>query len=71
MQEMQLTALIVLMCLVWSAAESTSELDLEPLHLPRRMKVPKRMDDGTSDGDFSDCPKELYRPIYFQIIDLL
>ena len=56
----------------WSAAESvSSELDLEPPHLPRRRQVPKRIDDGTSDGDFPDCPKELHRPIYFQLIDLL
>jgi hypothetical protein len=56
----------------WSATEhATCELDLEPPHVPRRRKVPKRIDDGTSDGDFPDSPEAVHRPIYFQLIDLL
>ena len=31
----------------------------------------KRIDDGTSEGDFPDSPEALHRPIYFQLIDLL
>ena len=48
----------------WAAAEHvSSELDLEP------MQVPRRYDEGTSEGD---CPPEaVHRPIYFQLIDLL
>ena len=56
----------------WSAAEHVaSELDLEPPQVPRRRKVPKRIDDGTSDGDFPESLEAVHRPIYFQLIDLL
>ena len=48
----------------WSATEhAASELDLEPPHVPRRRKVPKRIDEGTSDGEFPDSPEAVHRPI--------
>ena len=56
----------------WAAAEHvSSELDLEPMHLPRKRKVPRRFDEGTSEGDCPDSPEAVHRPIYFQLIDLL
>ena len=56
----------------WSAAEqATCDLHFEPPHVPRRRKVPRRIDDGTSDGDSPDSPEAVHRPIYFQLIDLL
>ena len=47
---------------------AASELDLEPPHIPTR-KIPKRIDDGTSDGEFPGSPEAVHCPIYFQLID--
>ena len=44
---------------------------MEPPQVPRRRKVLKRIDDGTSDGDFPDSPEALHHPIYFRLIDIL
>ena len=34
------------------------------MHLPRKRKVPRRYDEGSSEGD---CPEAVHRPIYFQL----
>ena len=49
----------------------SSELDLELPQLPRKRKVPKRFDEGSSVGDYPDSPEAVHRPIYFQLIDLI
>ena len=49
----------------------SSDLDLEPPQLPRKRKVPRRVDEGSSVGDYPDSPKAVHRPIYFQLIDLI
>ena len=47
-----------------------SEFDIDEPHLPRRRRVPRRLDDGLSEGDFHDDPKSLYRQLYYEAIDL-
>ena len=39
--------------------------------LPRRRRVPRRYDDGQSEGDFHAEAKSLYRQQYFEAIDLI
>ena len=51
-----------------STAES---LDVEEPQLPRCRKVPKRIDDDTSAGDFHSTPKEYYHQHYYQAIDMI
>ena len=58
--------------LFWSKVSSTAEsLDVEEPQLPRRRRIPKRFDDGTSAGDFHSTPKEYYRPHYYEAIDTI
>lgn len=58
--------------LFWAKVSSTAEsLDVGKPQLPRRHKVPKRIDDGTSTGDFHSSPKEYYRQHYFQAVDMI
>ena len=54
----------------WAAEHVSSELDLEPPQFPRKRKVPKRFDEGSS-VDYPDSPEAVHRPIYFQLIDLI
>lgn len=57
--------------LFWSKVSSTVEsLDVEEPQLPRCRKVPKRIDDGTSAGDFHSTPKEYYRQ-HYQAINMI
>jgi len=39
--------------------------------LPRQRKVPKRFNDGLSEGEFPDTPKVHYRQLYFEALDLI
>ena len=39
--------------------------------LPRRRKLPRRFDDGVSDGDFPTTPKAFFRQIYYEALDLI
>ncbi len=58
--------------LFWSKVSTTAEiLDVEEPQLPRRRKVPRRIDDGTSAGDFHSTPKEYYRQHYYEAIDMI
>ena len=38
-----------------------SELDVGEPQLPRRRRLPRRLDDGLSAGEFHDNPKSLYK----------
>ena len=58
--------------LFWLKVSSTAEsLDVEEPRLPRRQKVPRRIDDSTSAGDFHSTPKEYYRQHYYEAIDMI
>ena len=39
--------------------------------LPRRRKLPRRFDDGVSDGDFRTTPKAYFKQIYYKALDLI
>lgn len=49
--------------------DEAEKFDLEPPTLPRVKKVPKRFDTQSSPYIFSD-PKELYRKLFFELLDL-
>ena len=56
--------------LFWKKAElRRSEWNVEEPQLPRRRKTPRRYDEG-SEGTFSTTVEDLYRPVYFEVIDL-
>ena len=58
--------------LFWAKVSSTAELlDVGEPHLPRRHKLPRRIDEGTSTGDFHSTPKEYYRQHYYQAVDTI
>lgn len=55
---------------IWRNVEEKSpEFDLSSPQLPRRRKVPKRLDDNSSTAHFPSSQKEKYRRIYFSTID--
>ena len=47
------------------------ELDVDDPQLPRRRKLPRRLDDGLSAGAFPSTPKEHFRQVYFEALDLI
>ena len=57
--------------LFWKKVEhSCQSLDIEELTLPRRRKLPKKLDDG-SEGILFRNPKDYYRKSYFEAIDFI
>ncbi|XP_065903857.1 zinc finger MYM-type protein 1-like [Dysidea avara] len=48
-----------------------NSLEVDDPQLPRRRKRPNRYEEGTSTGDFPSNPKEVFRPQYFEAIDLV
>ena len=58
--------------LFWEKVTKIADtLDVSAPHLPRRRKVPRRLEVGSADGDFPATPEDHYRHIYFQAIDLI
>lgn len=58
--------------LFWTKVNQTAfNLDVNEPQLPRRRKVPRRYDNGLSEGDHHDNPKSLYRQKYYEAIDLI
>ena len=58
--------------LFWEKVTKIADtLDVSAPHLPRRRKVPRRLEVGSADGDFPATPEDHYRRIYFQAIDLI
>lgn len=56
--------------LFWKKVElRRSEWDVEEPQLPRRCKTPRRYEEG-SEGTFHTTIESLYRPVYFEVIDL-
>ena len=49
---------------------SAEEVDVDKPTLPRRRKVPRRIDDGEA-ATFPETVEDYYRPIYFEAIDLI
>ncbi len=58
--------------LYWSKiSKIAADLDVGEPQLPRRRRVPRRYDEGTSEGDYHSDPKAHYRQIYYEAIDLI
>ena len=47
-----------------------NQLDIDDPQLPRRRKVPRRYEQGLAQAEFPASPKEEYRCIYFEALDL-
>ena len=57
--------------LFWDRIETSRiQYDVEEATLPRRRKRPHRYEDGDGKATFPATPKDLYRPKYFQVLDL-
>lgn len=52
-----------------SAQSRINEFDLTPLALPRRRKIPRRLDDGSAANTSPGTPEDLFRVQFFQVID--
>ena len=58
--------------LFWEKVERERQsLDVEDPQLPRRRKIPKRIDDGSTEGEFPDDVKTFYRQQYYEALDLI
>ena len=53
------------------AIEKQRSVDVSQPTLPRRSKVPRRYDIGTSSCHFPASIEDHYRPIYYEAIDTL
>ena len=55
----------------FSAVKIRSEaLDVDEPKLPRRRKMPKRLETGTASPEFHSSVEEMYRQIYYEALDL-
>lgn len=58
--------------LFWNKVTTSAEsLEAEEPQLPRRRKLPRRYDEGTSESEFHTDSKAFYRQHYYEIIDLI
>lgn len=58
--------------LFWEKVISlASKFDISDPVLPRKRKVPKQFDDGNAEPEYDGSPKNMYRRIYFESLDLL
>ena len=48
-----------------------SEVDVNDPVLPRRKKVPRRFEEGTAPPEYHSDPKDMYRQVYYEALDLL
>ena len=56
----------------WDLANLKSEeLGVNDPQLPRQRKIPRRFDDGSSAGHFPTTPKDHFKSVYFEAIDLI
>lgn len=57
--------------LFWDKAELMRvKWDVDEPQLPRKRKVPKRYELGVGEAEFHATPKDMYRQVYFEAIDL-
>ena len=58
--------------LFWKKVEQERQsVDVVEPQLPRRRKLPRRLDDGQSDGDFPSDPEAFYRQQCYEALDLI
>ena len=48
-----------------------AELEVSDPVLPRNRKVPKRFEEGSAPAEFHSTPKDLYRQVYYEALNLL
>ena len=57
--------------LFWKKVEKTRDhLDVDEPWLARRRKLPRRFEQGSAPAEFAISPKEEYRRVYFEALDL-
>ena len=57
--------------LLWKKVEMMrNQFDVDEPNLGRGKKVPKRLDEGSAQAEFAASPKDEYRRIYFEALDL-
>ena len=55
----------------WEKVEKArDQLDIDDPQLPRRCKAQRRYEQGPAQGEFRASPKEEYRHVYFEALDL-
>ena len=58
--------------LFWEKVTSmASDSDVNDPVLPRRRKVPRRFEEGSAPPEYPSTPKDMYRKVYFEALDLL
>ena len=58
--------------LFWEkVTKMASELDIDEATLSRKRKVPRRYDSGHAEAEFPSTPKDHYRQVYFEAVDLI
>ena len=58
--------------LFWMKVSKTAEdMEVNEPVVPRRRKMPKRIEDGAAAAEFPSSPKDMYRQVYFEAHDLL
>ena len=58
--------------LFWEKVEKMKlDFDVEEPRLPRRRKIPRRFEEGTSAGSFHTTTEDFYRQCYFEAIDFV
>ena len=58
--------------LFWTkVTKMASDVNVNDPVLPRQRKTPRRYDCGTAEGDFPTDVQALYRPIFFEALDLV
>ena len=48
-----------------------AKVDVNDPVLPRKRKVPRRFEDGNAEPEYDESPKDMYRRIYYESLDLL
>ena len=49
----------------------SSDKDVDDPVLPRRQKRPRSVEEGSASHEYDSCPKDMYRRIYYEALDLL
>ena len=57
--------------LFWQkVVDRRGQMDVDEPQLPRRRKVPRRFEQGSAPAEFAATPKDFYRRVYFEALDL-
>ena len=57
--------------LFWEKVDKArDQIDVGDPQLPRRRKAPRRYEQGLAQAEFPASPKEEYRRLYFEVLDL-